>query len=282
MCQKKVVVLICARNEEKYIANTLKSVFNQTHVPQLVIVVDDGSRDSTPQILKQFQEKKSQLVVLRRKDRGFSAMGTPLIVTPYNTALKFLDDKKYDFLLIIGADTLLPSTYIEDLLQEMNRNPRLGILSGHAEGEYFSPEFPRGSGRLIRSAIVKRMRRFPLIHSWENYIVMLARAMGYSVKCHEKFVFRLQRPTGKDTGRHLAWGRGMRELGYHPLYVFGRAVKGFATGQWELATKLIVGYLTATYPKEVTVVRKYNSRYQKWYLPRLILRKLGLRRVLTS
>ncbi len=276
MCQSVVNVLICARNEEKYIKNTLDSIFQQNHPPNLVIVVDDGSRDATLQILTQYREKQPRLIILRRKDRGFSAIGTPLMANTYNTALKFLNDKKYDYLLIIGADTILPRTYIEDLLQEMEREPNLGILSGHDASEYFSPDFPRGSGRLIRATIMKKMRLFPLIYSWENYVVFFAMAMGFTVRCDERFTYQLQRPTGRGAERHLYWGRVMKEMGYHPLYVLGRMIAAIGRGQLGLAAKLFIGYLTTTYPQEIIPIRNYYSQYQKWYLPRLLLRRLHL------
>ncbi len=279
MCKKAAIVLICARNEERYIAETLDALSRQIHSPDQVIVVDDGSNDSTPEILSKYQEKMANLVVLRRKDRGFSAIGTTLMATTYNTALKYLENKEYDFLLILGADTIIPPSYIEDLIQEMERDPKLGILSGHDAREFYSPDFPRGPGRMIRAEIIKRMKRLPLIYSWENYIVVFAMALGYDVKCDGRFIYHLQRPTARGSKRHVYWGRVMRELGYHPLYVLGRMAKAIMRGKISMAAKLLVGYMTTTnYPEEIKPIREFYSHYQKWRLHELIFKKASLRK----
>ena len=43
----KVSILIPAYNVEKYIINTLKSIYNQTLCDFEVVIVDDGSTDNT-------------------------------------------------------------------------------------------------------------------------------------------------------------------------------------------------------------------------------------------
>jgi len=48
----EVSIIIPVFNGEKYIINTLNSVFNQTVRPSNIVVVDDGSTDASPDIVK--------------------------------------------------------------------------------------------------------------------------------------------------------------------------------------------------------------------------------------
>ncbi|WAM33764.1 glycosyltransferase [Caldicellulosiruptor morganii] len=54
---RKISVIIPARNEEKNLPILLKSLLNQTVVPDEIIVVDDFSEDNTPGIAREFGVK---------------------------------------------------------------------------------------------------------------------------------------------------------------------------------------------------------------------------------
>jgi glycosyltransferase involved in cell wall biosynthesis len=52
------VILTC-RNSEKIIEPSLTSIIEQSIKPKYIIIVDDGSSDSTPNILKHIQKGKT-------------------------------------------------------------------------------------------------------------------------------------------------------------------------------------------------------------------------------
>jgi glycosyltransferase involved in cell wall biosynthesis len=52
----RVSVLICTYNYARYLPQCLASVLNQTRPPDEVIVLDDGSTDGTPEVMKQFPQ----------------------------------------------------------------------------------------------------------------------------------------------------------------------------------------------------------------------------------
>ena len=49
---KKISVLITVYNNEKYIGKCIESLKNQTYKNWEAVIVDDGSTDDTPKILK--------------------------------------------------------------------------------------------------------------------------------------------------------------------------------------------------------------------------------------
>src|SRR5579883_1111852 len=53
---ERVSVLICTYNYARYLPQCLTSVLAQTRPPDEVIVIDDGSTDGTPELMKQFRD----------------------------------------------------------------------------------------------------------------------------------------------------------------------------------------------------------------------------------
>lgn len=78
-----VTVLIPTYNRAKYIGECLDSILAQTIKPAQVIVVDDGSTDSTPELLHSYAEK---ITYLRKANGGKSAalnFGLPFVTGDY-------------------------------------------------------------------------------------------------------------------------------------------------------------------------------------------------------
>lgn len=65
-----VSVVIAAKNEEKYISDSLRSILVQTHANLEVIVVDDYSTDSTPDVVRSFADPRIRLFRKTREPRG--------------------------------------------------------------------------------------------------------------------------------------------------------------------------------------------------------------------
>lgn len=67
MAENKLVsVTINAYNAEKYIAETIESVINQTYKNLQIIVVDDASTDATAEIVRSFDDPRIELYILEK------------------------------------------------------------------------------------------------------------------------------------------------------------------------------------------------------------------------
>src|SRR5688572_9035338 len=64
------VLISPCRDEAKFARVTLESVIAQTERPALWVIVDDGSTDETPQILKEYASKYPWIKIIHRADRG--------------------------------------------------------------------------------------------------------------------------------------------------------------------------------------------------------------------
>lgn len=68
-----VSVIIPAYNAEAFIAETLDSILSQTYPNIEVLVVDDGSQDSTAQIVESFAQKNPNIILLQQSNKGVAA-----------------------------------------------------------------------------------------------------------------------------------------------------------------------------------------------------------------
>lgn len=69
--EKKVAVLISTYNGEKYLKEQLDSILNQTYKNIQIIIRDDGSKDSTVEIVKEYQKKHENIILFEKINIGF-------------------------------------------------------------------------------------------------------------------------------------------------------------------------------------------------------------------
>ena len=65
-----LTIIVPAYNVEKYLEQCLDSLVNQTIIAHKVIVVNDGSTDSTAEIAMEYQEKYPDTFRLINKENG--------------------------------------------------------------------------------------------------------------------------------------------------------------------------------------------------------------------
>lgn len=97
-----VSVVVPAYNVENYIEQCALSVLNQSYSCCELIIVDDGSTDSTPQILDKLGEKNDHIRVMHKENAGVSAAR--------NTGI---DMAEGDYIVFVDGDDYLAPNFIE-------------------------------------------------------------------------------------------------------------------------------------------------------------------------
>lgn len=145
---RRYVLISPCRNEADYMRRTLDSVAAQTIPPVQWIVVDDGSTDRTPEILREYESRLPFLRVLTRTDRGKRSVG-PGVIEAFYDGYEMISEP-YEYLCKLDVDLSLPVRYFERLMELMEVEPRLGTISGKA---YFSDS----NGKLVMEQIRDHM-----------------------------------------------------------------------------------------------------------------------------
>lgn len=102
----KVSVVIPAYNAQQYLGETLDCLAVQTLREIEVLVVDDGSADSTPEILREYSEKYPFIRAIRQENAGVAAARNRGIQEAAGEYLYFLD-----------SDDLIEPDALEQLYQ---------------------------------------------------------------------------------------------------------------------------------------------------------------------
>lgn len=100
----KVSVIIPAYNVEKYINRCLKSVISQTLKDIEIIVVNDGSTDSTLKKIVAFMEKDERIKLINKNNEGLSCAR--------NDGIK---NAKGDYIFHVDGDDFIKNTTLEEL-----------------------------------------------------------------------------------------------------------------------------------------------------------------------
>ncbi|AHC81402.1 glycosyl transferase [Pseudomonas monteilii SB3101] len=116
-----VTVIIASYNHARYIEASINSVINQTYKNIELLVIDDGSKDDSPAVLKRLQEQHGF-------DLRFQA--NQGLARTLNDAIA---RAKGDLIVPFGSDDIMLPHRIATQVEYMNGKPEVGICSANIE-----------------------------------------------------------------------------------------------------------------------------------------------------
>lgn len=172
------VALTVARNEEDLIEHTIQSVLSQTVPPKTYIVVDDGSTDKTPNIIKAYED---QGVIYYRLEGIRTGVKSYDICRAVNMgqrlALKHVPD--WDFLLKLDADSRIPMSYAETMMRYMENDGALGIVSGSIHNRNSLEGRPSDGAKLFRRRCWDAIGGMDYVLGWDTHAIIKCNMAGY-------------------------------------------------------------------------------------------------------
>jgi glycosyltransferase involved in cell wall biosynthesis len=122
----KYVVITPARNEARFLEQTIASVVAQTVRPEKWIIVSDGSTDATDELVAKHAAQHPWIQLLRmpvRRDRHFAGK-----VHAFNAGLAAVGDIDYDVIASLDADISLDPEHFAFLLEKLAGDDSLGLV----------------------------------------------------------------------------------------------------------------------------------------------------------
>jgi biofilm PGA synthesis N-glycosyltransferase PgaC len=236
MINKYVLISPC-RDEANYMRETLDSVISQSIPPAKWIIVDDGSTDSTPQILAEYRAKYDWIEVVTRNDRGRRAVG-PGVIEAFYAGYQTINPDDYDYVCKLDLDLRLPPNYFEILMERMAADPRIATCSGKAyieqDGELINErhgdDMSLGMTKFYRISCFKAIGGFVREVMWDGIDCHRCRMNGW-IACswdEPELRFVHLRPMGSSqqsvyTGR-MRHGYGQYFMGTGFLFIAASAI----------------------------------------------------------
>lgn len=254
----RVVVISPCRDEERTLQRTIDCMEAQTHPPALWVVVDDGSRDATPELLEQAAARIPWMRVVRRADRGSRRLGAGVVDAFYD-GLEGVD-VPYTHIAKVDMDLEFSPRYLEQILAYFTRRPALAAASGKVfrpedDGlveEILIDEMVAGQFKLYRRDAFERIGGFVRAVMWDGIDFHRARMAGYetaSIDDPDLRIIHLRQMGSSDRSVYrgrLRWGRGQWFMGSSFPYVLASGLFRMREKPYVVGGLLIVlGFILA-------------------------------------
>jgi len=252
MSARRYCLITPCRDEAKYARRTLDSVTGQSEAPACWIIVDDGSRDATPQILAEYAARFPYIRIVRRADRGDRKLGGGVIAA-FDEGYGAIDPDDFDYVCKLDLDLVLPPRYFEILMDRMEATPRIGTCSGKP---YFFPPGTPADG--VRFPLTEGAGLISEKIGDENSV---GASKFYRVSCFQQIGGFVREVMWDGIDGHSCRQRGWiavswddPELRFVHLRPMGTSHKGWWTGrvrhgfgQWFMGTSPVYMIAAATY-----------------------------------
>jgi poly-beta-1,6-N-acetyl-D-glucosamine synthase len=277
---RRYCLITPCRDEAKFARRTLESIANQTVLPALWVIVDDGSTDQTPQILEEYASRLPFIRIIRRGDRGDRKLGGG-VIEAFDEGYKSINTSEFDYVCKLDLDLDIPPGYFEELMNRMEANPRIGTcsgkpymeLNGRLVSEKCGDENSVGMIKFYRTGCFEQIGGFVKELMWDGIDCHRCRMLGWIAVSWDDPAIRFThlRPMGTShknwwTGR-VRHGFGQYFMGTGPVYMLASCVfrvlhppilLGACAMAWGYLRSALTG--AARYPDRQ--FRKFLRRYQ--------------------
>ena len=282
----RLLIISPVRDEEAFLSSTIKSVVSQTIRPCTWIIVDDGSTDNTSTIAGEAAANHPWIRLHRRADRGIRSVGAG-VIEAFNEGLALVSLDDFDYVCKLDGDMQFEPTYFEHLLEQFDKNPKLGTASGKCWDKTpagwvslrTGDDFSLGACKTYRVECFREIGGLVQQVMWDGIDCHRCRMKGWSAQSFHDEALKLYelRPMGSSHrsiihGR-FRWGKGQYFMGTHWLYVCG--IAAYRTFEYPYGFGgfcILAGYLAAMIQR----INRYEDVEFRRFLRRWQLKKLGL------
>ena len=151
----KISVIVPVYNTEKFLPTCLESIINQTYQNLEIIIINDGSTDSSLTLCEQYQKQDKRIKIINKKNEGQAIAR--------NTGIK---EATGNYIHFIDSDDFISLNYYENMLKAGAKTNADILL-----GEVYNEKHPNTSIKyqdiyLLKNLDDKIYKTLFFIHGW--------------------------------------------------------------------------------------------------------------------
>jgi len=280
----KYYVIIPAHNEEAFMGVTLESLAAQTLLPAKAVVVNDNSTDGTAAIVTSFAQKYPWISLINKQSDAVHMPGSKVIqafLAGYATV-----DEDYDIIVKLDADLILPPDYFETVMNEFEKDDKVGMAGGFAyiekNGEWViesltDKDHIRGAFKAYRKALFMQMGGLRPNMGWDTADELIAKFFNWKVVTIKRLKVKHLKPTGANYNKAARYkqGEAFYTLGYGLIITTIAGAKlAMRKNKPLLFIDYIKGFLKAKAEKRSLLVTNEQAKFIRRYRWKKMKQKL--------
>jgi glycosyltransferase involved in cell wall biosynthesis len=148
MTDPKVTVLMAVYNGERYLRQSIESILSQTFTDFEFLIIDDGSTDSTPEILEEYNERDERIRIIHQENIGLT-----------KSLNRGLGLSRGYYIARTDADDVSLRERLEHQVSFLDNHPEIGVLGSGAvtidrEGNVIHRFFPTTGPSVVRWRLI--------------------------------------------------------------------------------------------------------------------------------
>jgi glycosyltransferase involved in cell wall biosynthesis len=289
MMNRVYVLVTPVKDEELNLRDAATGIMSQSEPPSLWVIVDDGSKDRTPEVIRDVMNQQNWIIGLRLPEhpRDVYQHYAEVCMKGFDHAIEYSKkhDIDFEFVGLVDADTILDRDHFKRLMNEFQMNRKLGIASG---GLYYEKDgrmlleitdnvSPRGTGRLWRKDCFFETGGYALLPAPPDSISNIKAVIhGYEVKQFRSIAAIQMRPTSSAGGLWKGYeerGRALYFMNAHPLIVLMNMVNSSIQEPHFKGLAFLVGYVRAFVERMEKIADGEIREYYWKVRPKLALKE---------
>jgi len=233
------ILITAAKNEERYIEETILTILSQEFKPKEWIIVNDNSEDHTENIILKYAKDNNFIKLAKRSDQGTRDFASKVLAI--RMGLKQVTDLEYDYIGNLDADMKFNKDYYKNMIKQFKTYSNLGIVGGEiydlTRGRFKKQKKSKysvaGNIQFFKRDCWEDIGGYPVLKlGWEDGVAeVTARMKGWqvrSIKDNPVYHLRATGTEGKNIWQ-IKWKEGKIEyyIGYHPLFHMARGLQRF-------------------------------------------------------
>jgi glycosyltransferase involved in cell wall biosynthesis len=247
----------------------------QTLKPAAWVIVDDGSRDRTPEIAGHYARMHPFIRLVAKPPAGFRQPG-PGVIRAFDHGYRSLGNVDYDFIVKLDGDLSFEPDYFERLLGRFLADSRLGIASGiyleqdnaGAWNEVVMPSYhAAGACKVLRRDCFREIKGFVAAAGWDTVDELRAMTRGWKTGHFPGLRVLHHKPEGSGIGAArtgLMHGEIYYVTGGSKLFLLLKLIHRIGQRPYVLGALAVSwGYLKALLTRKRLLVTREEASFYK-------------------